>query len=147
VCANDSDAASAGGFREIDHSGDVGLEVWGATVSELLQHATRGLCALMTFSTVLRVSERRIEVQSESREDLLVDWLSAVILAAATHGELYAAADVVVTEDVVATGVVFGEPLDPARHALRFDVKAATYHELLLEESANGYHARIIFDL
>ena len=146
MSTSDSDAP-AGGFREIDHSGDVGLEVWGTTLPALLQHATRGLCALMTFSAVEPVTERRIEVQAESREDLLVDWLSAVILASATHGEIYAAADVVVSEDVVASGVVLGEPLDPARHALRFDVKAATYHELLMEETANGYHARIIFDL
>jgi SHS2 domain-containing protein len=101
----------------------------------------------MTFSAVEPVRERRIEVQAESREDLLVDWLSAVILASATHGEIYAAAEVVVSEDVVASGVLFGEPLDSARHALRFDVKAATYHELLMEESDRGYHARIIFDL
>lgn len=146
MSAPDADVP-AGGFREIEHSGDVGLEVWGATLAALLQHATRGLCALMTFSAVEPVSQRRIEVQAESREDLLVDWLSALILASATHGEIYAAADVVVSEDVVASGVVFGEPLDPARHALRFDVKAATYHELLMEESDTGYHARIIFDL
>jgi len=146
MSASDADVP-AGGFHEIEHSGDVGLDVWGGTISALLQHATRGLCALMTFSTVDPVRERRIEVQAESREDLLVDWLSAVILASATHGEIYAAADVVVSEDVVARGVLFGEPLDPARHALRFDVKAATYHELLMEESDRGYHARIIFDL
>ncbi len=139
--------APAGGFREIDHSGDVGLEAWGTTLPALLQHATRGLCALMTFSAVEPTVTRRIEVQAESLEDLLVDWLSAVILSAATHGELYASAEVVVSEDVVARGVVFGEPLDSTRHALRFDVKAATYHELLMEESADGYHARIIFDL
>jgi SHS2 domain-containing protein len=146
MSASDADVP-AGGFREIEHSGDVGLEVWGGTLAALLAHATRGLCALMTFSTVEPVSERRIEVQAESREDLLVDWLSAVILASAMHGEIYAAADVAVSEDVVASGVLFGAPLDPARHALRFDVKAATYHELLMEESDRGYHARIIFDL
>ena len=146
MSASDSNVP-AGGFREIDHSGDVGLEVWGNTLPALLKHATRGLCALMTFSTVEAVCERRIEVQAQSREDLLVDWLSAVILASAMHGELYANADVVVSEDVVASAVIFGEPLDPARHALRFDVEAATYHELLMEENADGYRARIIFDL
>lgn len=101
----------------------------------------------MTFSPVEPTLARIIEVQADDDQDLLVDWLSAVILASATHAELYVSADVTVSDDGVASGVVRGEPLDPARHALRFDVKAATYHELLMEESATGYHARIIFDL
>jgi SHS2 domain-containing protein len=131
----------------LDHSGDVGLEVWGATLGELLANATRGLATLMTWSSIEPVLTRRIDVQAENPQDLLVDWLSAVILASATHAELYAAADVVVSEDVAASGVVFGQALDPSRHALRFDVKAATYHAMVMEETASGYHARIVFDL
>jgi SHS2 domain-containing protein len=134
-------------FREIDHSGDVGLELWGATLPDLLENATQGLCGLMTWSGVERVLSRRIEVQGASPQDLLVDWLSAVILASATHAELYGAAEVDVSDEGVASGVIFGEALDPARHQLRFDVKAATYHEILLEPVAQGYHARVIFDL
>jgi SHS2 domain-containing protein len=142
-----ADETAAGGFREVDHSGDIGLELWGPTVAGLLVNATSGLCALMTWSKVALSCSRRIEVHAASPQDLLVDWLSAVILASSTRAELYAAADVVVSEDLVASGVVFGEPLDPARHALRFDVKAATYHDIQLEETASGYRARVIFDL
>jgi SHS2 domain-containing protein len=40
-----------------------------------------------------------------------------------------------------------GEGIDPERHGLRFDVKAATYHALLVEAGAKGFHARVIFDL
>lgn len=141
------DLPPAAGFSELDHSGDVGLELWGATLPDLLENATRGLCTLMTWSAVDSVSSRRIEVQAANPQDLLVDWLSAVILSAATHAELYAVADVVVSDEGVASGVITGEPLDPSRHALRFDVKAATYHGILLEQVAGGYHARVIFDL
>jgi SHS2 domain-containing protein len=146
VAARDETPPPAG-FREMEHSGDVGLELWGATFADLLSNATRGLASLMTWSAIERASARRIEVQSSDVQSLLVDWLSAVILASATHAELYAAADVAVSEDVVASGVVFGEPLDPARHALRFDVKAATYHGIIVEETVCGYHARVVFDL
>jgi SHS2 domain-containing protein len=136
-----------GGVREIDHSGDVALEIWGATRSELLANATRGLCGLMTWSAVESVRTRRIEVRASSLPDLLVDWLSAVILAAATHAELYGHATVETAEDGFAAGLLHGAPLDPARHALRFDVKAATYHEVRFEHTAYGYHARVVFDL
>jgi SHS2 domain-containing protein len=142
-----ADDARARGFREVDHSGDVGIDVWGATLADLLANATRGLCTLMTWNTVARSCSRSIEVEAASPQDLVVDWLSAVILASATHAELYAAAEVVVAEDVVARGVVFGEPINAVRHALRFDVKAATYHGMQMEKTASGYRARVIFDL
>jgi SHS2 domain-containing protein len=136
-----------GGVREIDHSGDVGLEVWGATRAELLENAARGLCGLMTWSRVERASSRPIEVRAESFSDLVVDWLSAVILASATHAELYAGATVETAGDGVAKGMLHGEVLEPSRHQLRFDVKAATYHDLRVEPTSAGYYARVIFDL
>ena len=147
VATGEADLPPAGGFREVDHSGDVGLEVWGATLSELLANATRGLCGLMTWSVVRRASARRVEVQAADAQELLVDWLSALILSASIHAELYAGADVTVDEDGVAGGLLHGEALDPSRHELRFDVKAATYHDILLEQTAAGYHARVVFDL
>jgi SHS2 domain-containing protein len=145
--ADDTEAPPPGGVREAEHSGDVALELWGATHAELLARATEGLCRLMTWSAVEPVSSRRLEVRAADFTDLLVDWLSAVILSAATHAELYAGATVHVSDDGLATGVLHAAPLDPAQHRLRFDVKAATYHGLTVEQTAAGYHARVVFDL
>jgi SHS2 domain-containing protein len=135
------------GVREIDHSGDVGLEIRAASREDMLSRATAGLCGLMTWSTVVPLSERPIEVRAANLADLLVDWLSAVILAAATHAELYAGATIESVSDELARGVLHAAPLDPSRHDLRFDVKAATYHDLLVEKTSEGFHARVIFDL
>jgi SHS2 domain-containing protein len=135
------------GVREVDHSGDVGLEIWADSPAELLERATAGLCGLMTWSRVEIVTTRPIAVRAGNLTDLLVDWLSAVILTASTHAELYAHASIDRFEEGAATGTLHGAPLDAARHALRFDVKAATYHGLLVEKTDAGYHARVIFDL
>jgi SHS2 domain-containing protein len=136
------------GFREIDYSGDVGIEAWGGTRAGLLENLTRGLFGLMAWSAGDGpVVERRIQVAPGAAADVLVDWLSAVILAAATHGEVYATVRVEHAGEDGAAGVVRGAPFDPARHARRFDVKAATYHDLLVETRDGGHHARVIFDL
>ncbi|HET6348918.1 MAG TPA: archease [Candidatus Krumholzibacteria bacterium] len=137
----------AAGVREFEHSGDVGLEVWGDTPAQLLSNATRGLCGLMTWSRVEPAAARHLEVRAETLADLLVDWLSAVILLASTHAELYASADVEVGDDGVARGTLQGAPVDAARHELRFDVKAATYHGVQVDRTGAGYHARVVFDL
>jgi SHS2 domain-containing protein len=135
------------GFAEIDHSGDIGIEAWGASLAEMLQNATLGLLSLFRWNPVERVLERRIRVSSFSAEDLVVDWLSEVISMVGVYGELYGEVEIGRAGEWYAEGVLRGERIDPERHELRFDVKAATYHRLAVEKEGDGYYTRVIFDL
>ena len=147
MTARDAGAVPPAGHAEFDHSGDIGIEAWGATRADLIANATRGLLGLMTWSRVDAAVERPIDVRSTGPADLLVDWLSAVILSAASHGEVYGEVIVTGADETSASGIVRGAPYDVARHELRFDVKAATYHDLVVEAAPGGFHARIVFDL
>jgi SHS2 domain-containing protein len=42
---------------------------------------------------------------------------------------------------------VAGEPYDPARHRLRGEVKAITWHELGIVQVDGGWRARVILDV
>ena len=41
----------------------------------------------------------------------------------------------------------YGERVDPARHTMKTAVKSTTYHGLSITEDAEGYTARVIFDI
>jgi SHS2 domain-containing protein len=138
---------SPAGFEEIDYSGDIGIEAWGDAQTDVIAHATRALMGLMCFSRVAPVVARAIRVDAAAPGDVLVEWLSAVILCAATHGEVYGEVSVAFADDHSAAGVVRGEAVDPARHELRFDVKGATYHALRYERAGGRWSARVILDL
>jgi len=138
---------ASGGFAEVDYSGDVGIEAWGDSPADVIANATRALMGLMCFSRVEPAVTRPIRVSATAPGDVLVDWLSAVILCAATHGEVYGEVSVDVADDHSAAGVVKGEAVDPARHELRFDVKGATYHALHYQQSDGRCSARVIMDL
>jgi SHS2 domain-containing protein len=43
--------------------------------------------------------------------------------------------------------VASGEPIDPDRHDFHDLVKAATYHGLAVERTAEGLEARVILDV
>ena len=92
-------------------------------------------------------TERRVRIQSGSGEDLLVDWLSEVLALSEVHGELYGTVTVQEMGEYFVEAVLSGERLDPSRHDLRFEVKAATYHGLRLERCGEDLVARVIFDL
>ena len=134
-------------FEEIDHSGDVGIEAFGRDEVEALENATYGLFSLMVHRAVTGHTERVLAVNSESDEDLVVDWLSEVISVASMHGEVYGGVELERTGPHSVRGVIRGEPVDASRHELRFDVKAATYHGLEFERSGAGCRVRVIFDL
>ncbi len=137
----------SGGFAEVDYSGDVGIDAWGDSHGDVIANATRALMGLMCFTRVEPVVTRPIRVDAAAPGDVLVDWLSAVILCAATHGEVYGEVSVESADGHSAAGVVRGEAVDPARHELRFDVKGATYHALHYQQSGGQWSARVILDL
>jgi SHS2 domain-containing protein len=134
-------------FKEIDHSGDIGIEVWGEDLPRMLANATLGLFSLVCRNTPEPVIDRDIRVESSSAEDLLVDWLSEAISLMGAHGEVYRSVRITRAGEWFAEGVLAGEKTDPRRHDLRFDVKAATYHGLSVEQTADGCKGRVIFDL
>ncbi len=94
------------------------------------------------------VSVRRdLIVNADRPSDLLVDWLSEIISTGAAHGEIYSGVRVEAVGESSVHGTIVGAAIDPAVHNLRFDVKAATYHRLMYEQTRTGYHARVVFDL
>ncbi len=135
------------GYEEIDYSGDVAIEARGATRAEMIENATRGLMGLMAWSRVEPVVERPVEAACADAGGLLVDWLSAVILLAATHGEIYSDVSVRAAGHDALRGTVRGAPARDHAGQLRFDVKAATYHGLQVEETGEGWRCRVVFDL
>ncbi len=136
-------------FIEIDHSGDVGIEARGSDAAAALENVTRGLFSLMVrdVDKVAPRVERTIAVDASDDGDMVVDWLSEVITAASTRGEVYRTVEIRRTGPHSVRGVLRGEPIDEARHALRFEVKAATYHGLAIESRDGGCRIRVIFDL
>ncbi|MBZ5640470.1 MAG: archease [Acidobacteriia bacterium] len=136
-------------YRLIDHTGDLAMLVRAATLGELYDAAARAL-----FDVILDVRtvepRERLEVGVEGAadaEDLLVRFLSELLFLHDSRGWLFRGAEVhdLSTDRLRATAI--GEPFDPARHAIVREVKAVTYHHLLLSEDADGWSARLVLDL
>jgi len=45
------------------------------------------------------------------------------------------------------TAVLRGEKYDPARHRIRMEIKAATYHQASIRRMAAGWIGRVVFDV
>ena len=84
---------------------------------------------------------------AEGREELLHDWLQALLVALGAGGFLACELEIDALSDRIVRGTMRGEPIDPSRHEIHTEIKGATYHQLAVRETESGWWARVIFDV
>ncbi|MEE8137550.1 MAG: archease [Thermoanaerobaculia bacterium] len=139
------------GYRFLDHTADLAVEVTAATREELFGEALRALTDSIT--PVDRIEprvRRRITLEASALDELLLEWLSEAVARFEIDGLLFRSARVELAESgeiLRLTAVAEGEEYDPHRHPLKVLIKAVTYHGLEVERQGPGWRARIIFDI
>jgi SHS2 domain-containing protein len=135
-------------YEVFEHTADIGLHAYGSTLSELFIHAARGMESLMVSPEQVRIQlNREVVVEGHDRLSLLIAWLNALIFLFDTEYLLFCEFEI---ESLTAThlkGRALGEPYDGDRHELSSAIKAVTWHEAAIEQTGDGYRARIIFDI
>ena len=137
-----------GTFESIEHTADIGIAVRATTLPDLFETAAEGMFSFLIDPMQVEIRawrERRVE--ADDVEGLLVAWLND-LLVLLSAGEFVPKAFVVdEVTDRRLRGTVHGEPVDPAKHHFKLDIKAATYHMLSVSQADDGWSARIIFDV
>ncbi|MFZ1947133.1 MAG: archease [bacterium] len=139
---------SSGFYRVFDHTADVGIEVDAGDRESVFTRSALAMFDLMFgLETVGRTRERTIEARADSPSELLVAWLNEVLYVHATERLAFSEFVEARLADGVFSARGLGERIDPARHAGSMEIKAATYHNLRLEQVGDRWTARIIFDV
>ena len=139
-------------FTRIDHTGDLALEARGRTREELFENAAVGMISfLIDLRTVRTTEELRLEVEGSDAEECLVGWLQEILYHLEVHGRILRRFAVLSSGPPRVRATARGEPLDPARHDLRVQIKAVTYHDLRIREESHSFGplftARIVLDI
>ncbi len=136
-------------YEVFEHTADLGLRVRADDLNGLFAEAARGLLSLIVVNLdqVEAVQEKSIELQTDTLDYLLFDWLNELLYTFETDQLLLSGFDVEVNESKI-TARCFGEPADPSRHEMDHEVKAITYHRLKVERLDNGsWLAEVIVDI
>lgn len=145
-------------YEVLDISGDAGIRAFGRSPEELFVNAALGMYSLIVDpETVLPKERIEIPLRHESFEGLLVAWLNELIFRFDARGFL--GREIAIEElsapneaafggaDYVLQAFVAGEPWDADRHRGNLLLKAATYHNLKVEQQNGLWTAEIIFDI
>lgn len=135
-------------FSFIDHTGDLGIEVFGESPAALFRHAGEAFAYIVTDPKTIRARKsKHISLRAGRIEDLLVRWLNEFIFLFDTEGLLFTVFDIHSVKDRHIEATVQGEPYDEDRHSIKMTLKAATYHQLEVIREDDAWKARVIFDV
>ncbi len=126
----------------------MGIEASGRTIGEAFEQAALGLIAVIADAEMIEAhEERRVEVDAQDYENLLVRWLSEVLYLYDGEDYLLKVARIESISPTKLVAGISGEKYKPEKHKLKMDVKAITYHQLSIETSNSITTARVFLDI
>jgi SHS2 domain-containing protein len=136
-------------YREIEHTADVGLELEAPDLKAAFELAAASMFDLMCDLDSVGDGVRRtvrIRARDADLENMMVRWLTELLYVFESERLLLSGFVVTkLTSDTLEAEVV-GEQFDADRHALKTEIKAATYHDLAVDQIRGVWSIRVIFD-
>lgn len=140
-------ASPRSGFSLFPHDADLGVHGQGPTVEIAFEQAARAITAAVTEAPVAETERITLGCEAPDLPLLLVTWLNAVISEMAVRTMLFARFRVCI-EGMRLDAELWGEPIDPLRHAPACEPKGATCAMAEVGQDAEGlWHARCIIDV
>jgi tRNA nucleotidyltransferase (CCA-adding enzyme) len=125
-------------WEHFAHAADIGVRGIGPTKEAAFEQIARALTGIITAPEAVRQNAPvKIACEAPSDEDLLVDWLNALVYEMATRRMLFGAFSVTI-EDSRLNATAWGEGVDRLRHEPAVEIKGATYTALRVEREEDG---------
>ncbi len=135
-------------YRLIDHTADLGLEIFGADEKQLFTHAALALFDMIADGPLpAGRHQRTVVVAGDDWPDLMVNWLRELLYMWNGEGQLI---DSVTIEELTQSrmcATVTSDDYAPGRHSIRNEIKAVTYHQIQVGPHQACWRARVIFDV
>ncbi len=134
-------------YELLEHTADLGIAVTGRDWADLLARCAMALADLQyDLAPVEKRLHRDVQLSVTEGETLLVRWLNELIGLREVEDFLWKEVEVDLSETRLRARLN-GEIFDASRHVPRSGLKAATYHQLRVEEVSEGLRARVILDV
>jgi SHS2 domain-containing protein len=155
-------------FEFFDHTADIGVHIYGATLPELFANAAAALYeALGRLAKAEERTEKSVKLEAPTLEDLLHDWLSELLYEVEANHMLYDEISLLtVRGSPVPDGAELGSSGREAAHTCELratlrggtidfersqtneEIKAVTYHHLQVEQLPDAtWRATVILDV
>lgn len=135
-------------YKILDHTADIGIEVWGKTKKELFENAVEAMFDLIGDLTgINNVNEKVVTIKGADTEDLLVNFLREALYLFNGKRWIVKKCKLLELTAKLVVAQLQGESYNSKKHQLKKEIKAVTYHGLSVKKTAQGWKAKVIFDV
>jgi len=135
-------------YELLEHTADVAVRVRGADFGELYAGIVWAVVDLMAdAAAVVPARAHPLELVAAGPEELVVALANEVLFCFETERFLLPELEVGAATATSVRGTLRGEPLDPARHGWKTELKSATYHGLALRQTDGGLELDLVLDV
>jgi len=127
---------------------DVAFAAYGRSLNELFSNAALAMFDVMINTEQVKPKmKRRVEIEANDLQSLMFNWLNELLVFVDGENIAFSEFKVKVNrKDFSLSAECMGEEINPSRHELRAEVKAATYHKLEVKKN-KFWRAQVILDI
>ena len=135
--------------KNFEHTADIGIEIESPTLSKAFEEISLSFSEIVTGGNLPKSEiSKNVNLESDNLDSLLVDFMSYLIFLFDTDLFISGSADLQISKNhnFSLGGILFGETYNQDRHGYGVEIKAISYHLLLVEEGPPA-NIRVILDL
>jgi SHS2 domain-containing protein len=135
-------------YEQVPHTADIAARIYGKDLPELFENAAFAMMDMMADLEGLSATEK-VEVQAggDSAEELLISWLNEVLYISSTGHILFTEFNIKSFGENELKAEAKGEKVKEGPERIKNEIKAATYHDLEIKKTENGYEITVVFDI
>lgn len=135
-----------------EHTADLAFEAYGTTLSELFENAALAFsnATIEDLDKVEPIEIEHIQLSSDSKEQLLIDFLEELVFIKDTKHLVFSEVKVHIHNPnghPLLEADCKGEQIDLNKHTIGNDVKAITYHDFKLAKEGELWTCYVLFDI
>jgi len=126
-------------YEIIEHTADIGIDVYGRTIRELFHHSAEGMFEIKMGNTNSNTHGdffHNFTLQGEDYENLLVAWLSELLYISETKQVILTRIEIKRLSCRKIMTEVTGLKLNQTSKKIEREIKAVTYHGLEIKKDA-----------
>ena len=132
-----------------EHTADIGIEVESSNLSEAFEEVSLGFSEIITGGNLpISSLSKEVNLEADNLDSLLVDFMSYLIVLFDTDFFITGSARLEISNNhnFSLRGNLMGETYDQDTHGYGVEIKAISYHLLVVEEGPPA-RLRVILDL
>lgn len=134
-------------YETFEHRADVGVRGYGRRVEEAFENGAKAMFSVMAdINDVKPQDMEEVTCDAPDMEYLFVEWLNNLLSVSHLRGKIFSSFKVEINGNKL-KGSAWGEKIDPGRHKLMTEVKAATYSMLKVAKENDIFVAQCVVDV